>query len=181
MSEEPRIGEVVILGNTITQDHVIRDVLNLYPGEKLQLSKLRVAEQNLAKRGLFRVDPKIGIRPTVTWLESPGQFKDIVVKVEEGQTISFKRVQVLTPEVGVGVAFVVEERNFDPRRIPNTMYDFAEGKAFRGGGQKLQVGIAFGSLSPPRLFVSVIGKEDVALFQSILLLKRGASFLFKVP
>ena len=152
---EPKIGQVIIVGNNITQDRVIRDVLNLHPGAKLRFSELRVAEQNLAKLGLFKIDPKNDIRPRVIALHTPGQFKDILVKVEESSTISFKPVLAVTPDIGVGVAFVIEERNFDPWRFPYSIYDFPEGKAFRGAGQKLQVGIALRILMWPRVFVSL--------------------------
>ena len=154
---ESLIGEVIIVGNTITQDRVIRDALDLHPGAKLQLSKLPVAERKLANLGMFKVDPKNGIRPTVAVLDTPGQFKDILVKVEEGSTVSFKPVLAVTPKVGLGIAFVLEERNFDPWRLPYTIYDFPEGKAFRGAGQKLQLGVAIGILGVPRVFLALKG------------------------
>lgn len=153
---EPLIGSVFIVGNTITKNRVILDALDLYPGAKLQLAKLPVAERKLADLGLFKVDPKKGIRPTVAVLDTPGQFKDILVKVEErSSTVSFKPVFAVSPPIGLGIAFVLEERNFDPCRLPSTLVDFLEGNAFRGAGQKLQVGIAVGILSGPRMYLAL--------------------------
>jgi outer membrane protein assembly factor BamA len=132
------VGEIVIVGNTITQDCVIREALqDLQPGQILRVRDVRRAKRKLARLGLFK-------NPTVQVLNSPGKFKDILVKVEEKQTASFRPMVQITPGAGLVLGFVIEERNFDPLRFPTSMADFEEGKVFRGAGQKwrLEFGVA---------------------------------------
>ena len=49
----PKVGQVFIIGNDITQDRVIRDLVGLMPGQTLRYPELRLAEMNLAKSKLF--------------------------------------------------------------------------------------------------------------------------------
>ena len=48
--EKPKakIGQIIIIGNDITQDRVIRNAIDLYPGQVLQYPAVRLAERNLA-------------------------------------------------------------------------------------------------------------------------------------
>lgn len=86
-----RIGDIVIEGNKKTENKIILDQLNLYPGQVLSLPDLRAAEKNLEKLGLFRVEPQNKIRPRVTVLdpESPSSFKDILVTVAEKPPVHY--------------------------------------------------------------------------------------------
>lgn len=149
------IGEVIIVGNTITQDRVIRDVLNLNPGQTLRYPELLIAERNVARLGLFKVDPKSGTRPTVRVIETPGKFKDILVKVEEGKTLTVQPLAVYMPRDAFGLALVIEERNFDLLRLPRSAADLYDGSAFRGAGQNLRIGIAVGPLLQLRPYFSL--------------------------
>lgn len=60
----------------------IRDMVDLWPGQKLNDADVKVAETKLVESGLFKVDADAGIRPTIQVLDSAGPFKDIVIKVE---------------------------------------------------------------------------------------------------
>ena len=66
------VGEVIIVGNTVTQDRVIRRMLGLYPGQMLRYPELRIAERNLARLNIFEMNPELGIRPTVQVIDNPG-------------------------------------------------------------------------------------------------------------
>src|SRR5262249_51403600 len=73
------VGEIRIVGNSVTQDRVIRQALvGIEPGQILRPRRLKVAEKKLAAMGLFMIDPVRGIRPRVWILDVPGQFKDIL-------------------------------------------------------------------------------------------------------
>ncbi len=87
------VGEVIIVGNDRTSDGTIRRVVQLYPGQVLHMEDVRQAEQAIADLGLFVVDPEKGIRPTVSVLESPGEFKDVLVRVQEKPTEEIRWMQ----------------------------------------------------------------------------------------
>jgi outer membrane protein assembly factor BamA len=143
------VGEIIIVGNTITQDCVIREALqDLQPGQLLRVRDLRHAKKKLTRLGLFK-------NPTVQVLDSPGPLKDILVKVEEKQTATFRPMVQITPSAGLVLGFVIEERNFDPLRFPTSMADFEEGKVFRGAGQKWRLEFGVAPFLPSRLPFSV--------------------------
>jgi hypothetical protein len=77
------VGQIFIVGNETTSSEVILDAIHLYPGQILQYPALRLAEANLARTRRFVVDPERGIRPTVTPLDGDGDFRDILVQVQE--------------------------------------------------------------------------------------------------
>src|SRR5947209_5260092 len=84
-----KVGEVLIFGNEVTKDRVIRRQIPLQPGQVLSFPDLRLAEQNLAGLGIFVVDPQTGVHPTVA-VDPNGdsEFKNILVHVQEARTTS---------------------------------------------------------------------------------------------
>jgi outer membrane protein insertion porin family len=137
---QARIGEVIIVGNTVTQDRVIRRMLQqIQPGQILRYPELRIAERDLARLNIFEINPEMGVRPTVQALESPGPFKDILVKVNETRTGSLMLGAGINSDNGVVGSIVLNERNFDIFRFPTSFADFFDGKAFRGAGQELRI------------------------------------------
>ena len=68
-SQPYRVGEVIIQGNTVTQDRVIRRELPFYSGQLLSFPDVAVAQQNLSRLGIFKEDPAQGIRPSVEVME----------------------------------------------------------------------------------------------------------------
>ena len=139
--ERPRamVGQIHIVGNTVTQDRVIRRVLGLYPGQTLRYPELRIGERNLAKLNIFKVDPATGIRPTISVLESDNEFKDVLVNVEETTTGSFMIGAGVNSDAGLVGSIVLNERNFDLFRFPTSFSDFWEGRAWRGAGQEFRL------------------------------------------
>ena len=79
---------------------------------------------------IFELKPEEGIRPTVTVLDSPGPFKDILVKVQETRTGSVKIGGVITTRGKWMLFAVVEERNFDPLHWPTSGMTFGRGGPF---------------------------------------------------
>lgn len=134
------VGQVIIVGNTVTQDRVIRRMLQeLQPGQILRYPELGYAERDLARLGLFEMNPELGIRPTVQALDTPGPFKDILVKVQETRTGSLMFGAGVNSDSGIVGSIVLNERNFDIFRFPTSFADLWEGKAFRGAGQELRI------------------------------------------
>jgi hypothetical protein len=134
------VGEVIVVGNTVTQNRVIRQALaGIYPGNVLRPRQLRIAERKLASMGIFKVDPARKIRPTVQVLQTPGPFKDILVRVEEESTRQWKYESGLNANGQPIVRLIVVDRNFDPFRLPLSWDDLVEERAFRGGGQRARI------------------------------------------
>jgi len=144
----PKVGQIIVVGNEITRDDVIRTALGLSPGQIICDVDLRAAEQNLAKLGLFALDPKQGIRPAVTVVAGEGEFKDVLVNVRETYTGGWKIRPGLSWNGGFVLRLIVDERNFDPCRLPTHLDDILERRAFRGGGMKLRLNVLELPVSP---------------------------------
>lgn len=136
-----QVGEIIIIGNTVTRDSVIRRQIPLYPGQLLTYPEMRVAEANLARLNIFDVNPEMGIRPTVTVIDpdSDNPVKDILVNVQETQTGSLLFGLGFNSDAGFTGSIVLNERNFDITRFPTSIEDLLSGRAFRGGGQEFRI------------------------------------------
>ncbi len=135
-----RVGEVKIIGNDVTQEHVIRRQLEgIEPGQILQFPALRVAERNLARLNIFEATPEK--HPTVEVLDREGdsEYKDVLVRVDETRTGSLLFGVGVNSDAGLSGSIVFNERNFDITRFPTSFDDFMSGRAFRGAGQELRV------------------------------------------
>ena len=141
IQEKPpaRVGNVIIVGNVVTKDHVIRRLIPLYPGQPLSYPLVRQAEADLARSNLFEMDAEKGARPTVTVLENDSEYKDILVQVNETHTGSLMFGIGVNSDAGLVGSIVLNERNFDLFRPPTSLEDILEGRAFRGGGQEFRV------------------------------------------
>jgi outer membrane protein assembly factor BamA len=137
----PRIGQIFIVGNTITRQSVILDAVELYPGQVLCLPELDDAERRLTRLGIFAIDDTKGIRPRVSVLdpEVEGAVKDILVEVQETRTSSAWVEMGFAAGRGPVLRLVFEERNFDPLHWPAHMDDFWTGRALRGGGHAVRL------------------------------------------
>jgi outer membrane protein insertion porin family len=65
----------------------------------------------------------------------PRMSTPVDVIVEETQTGRFMFGAGINSDAGVTGQIVIDERNFDITRLPTSFRDFADGTAFRGGGQ----------------------------------------------
>jgi hypothetical protein len=76
---EYRIGQIFIIGNTETPQHILLDLLELYPGTKVSLADLRKAESRLCR---WRVWGKVEIT-VLPPDRATSEFHDIRVDIEE--------------------------------------------------------------------------------------------------
>ncbi len=132
-----RVGQIKIEGNTITQERVIRNQLNFYSGQVLEYPKLKQAEANLARLGIFDgEDP-----PTIEVEQSAfdSSYKDIRVRVKETRTGQVGLQVGVNSNAGLNGTLSLNQRNFDIARFPTSFDDLLGGKAFRGGGQELRM------------------------------------------
>jgi outer membrane protein assembly factor BamA len=135
--EPDRVGQIIIKGNTVTADRVIRNQLGLYPGQILQYPRLEEARNNLIRTGLFDTEDP----PTVTVIprEDGSNFQDIEVRVKETRTGSVMLSANVNSNAGLNGNLTINQRNFDISRFPTSLDDFWAGRAFRGGGQELNI------------------------------------------
>ncbi len=150
LEERPptKAGQVIIIGNEVTQDRVIRRVLGIYPGQTLRYPELRIAERDLARLNIFDTNAELGVRPTVTVLDdplNPSEYKDVLVQVKEAHTGSIMLGAGINSNSGLVGSFVINERNFDIFKLPTSWSDVFEGRAFRGAGQELQISLVPGT------------------------------------
>jgi len=141
IQEKPpaKVGEVIIIGNTVTKDRIIRRLIPVYSGQTLSYPLLRQAEADLARTQLFETDAEKGTRPTVTVQDSDSDFKNILVQVNETHTGSLMFGVGVNSDAGVVGSIVLNEKNFDIFRPPTSLADILEGRAFRGGGEEFRI------------------------------------------
>src|SRR3954454_12832391 len=87
------------------------------------------------------MNPELGVRPTVQALPAePGtNVQDVLVSVKETHTGSFMIGAGINSDNGLVGSIELNEKNFDIFRIPTSLADFTEGRAFRGGGQEFRI------------------------------------------
>jgi outer membrane protein assembly complex protein YaeT len=136
-----RVGQVIVVGNEVTKQNVILRQVPLYPGQVLTYPDLRLAETNLARLNIFESNPESGVRPTVTVLDpdSEGEFKDVLVNVQETHTGSLMFGVGVNSDAGLNGSIVLNERNFDILRPPESFEDILSGRAWRGAGQEFRL------------------------------------------
>jgi len=132
-----RVGRVIIEGNSVTQDRVIMNQLDLRPGQVLQYPKLEDARMRLARLGIFDAanPPSVEVIPN----ELDSEFKDVLVRVNETRTGQFMVGGGVNSNAGLNGSIVINERNFDITRFPTSWDDFRTGRAFRGAGQEMRL------------------------------------------
>lgn len=138
--EPDRVGRIIINGNTVTRQDVILNELRmagLNSGQILQYPSIEVARLNLFRRGIFDSDnpPSVEIRQN----EFDSIYKDIIVTVNETRTGQFLLGAGFNSNSGINGNIAINERNFDILRVPTSLDDFVNGRAFRGGGQELKL------------------------------------------
>jgi outer membrane protein assembly complex protein YaeT len=136
-----RVGQIYVVGDTVTRQNVILRQLGLYPGQILEYPNLKVAEANLARLNIFEMNAEQGIRPTVTVLnpDDDNIYKDILVNVQETHTGSLMFGVGVNSDAGLTGSIVLNERNFDISRPPTSWDDLLSGRAWRGAGQELRI------------------------------------------
>ncbi len=75
----------------------------------------------------------IGVAPL------PGDTADLEVNLRETQTGRFMFGVGVNSDLGLTAQVIIDERNFDWKRVPHSFDDIVNGTAFRGGGQALRI------------------------------------------
>jgi outer membrane protein insertion porin family len=142
-----QVGQIIIIGNEVTKENVIRRQIPLYPGQVLTYPDLRLAEKKLAQLNIFDMNPATGVRPTVTVIDpdSDTPFKDVLVNIHETTTGSLLFGVGVNSDAGLTGSIALNERNFDITRFPTSFEELLSGHAFRGAGQEFRVEAAPGT------------------------------------
>ncbi|MBE7463996.1 MAG: BamA/TamA family outer membrane protein [Planctomycetes bacterium] len=131
---EVTVREVLVRGNTKTKDKVIVRQLNLFPGDRVDTTKIEQAKDQLRRLSYFEEDIRIETEPTEN-----GEETDIVIDVTEKPTGEFN--------FGLGVSSVdsilgnvsLAQKNFDYKDLPKSWSDFVSGNSFVGAGQNFSI------------------------------------------
>jgi outer membrane protein insertion porin family len=156
-----RTGEIIIQGNTITRDDVVRRNITLQPERPLDTTAAKDTELRLKHAGLFdQRGVKVTLQPENT-AEDPG-YRDVLVQVQETNTGKFAVGASVGSDSGVVGQISVTQSNFDVTDFPDSFGELLRGEAFRGGGQTFTIQLLPGT----RTNVISMGLSDPALFES---------------
>lgn len=122
------IERIEIKGNTKTKDNVLRRELAVHPGETFDMVRVKISKSRLEQMGYF---DKVEAEDQDTTIPNR---KDLVIDVEEGTTGHV--------ELGAGFSSIESLFGFIGYREGN--FDLFNPPYFRGGGQKLRVGVTLG-------------------------------------
>jgi len=171
-------GEVVIQGNRITRQKVIRREIDVRPGLPLDRGSLQQSESALQATRLFRQPgpgaPEPGVRISILPEDpaTPG-MRDVLVEVEETSTGSINFGAAVNSDSGLIGTLSVRQDNFDLFDVPASPGEILSGEAFRGAGQRFQITLAPGidvqtysiSLTEPHLFATDYSLGGAAFFR----------------
>ena len=138
-----KIRRVDISGNVFTREDVVRRYLTIHPGGPLNSLEVEKSKSRLEATSYFEPGPG-GVQARVLDTDSPG-VKDVVFRLSEGRTGSIRFSAGLTSDLGVMGLVEVEKRNFDIGDTPSSFGDVLAGRAFTGGGQRLDLSLSPGT------------------------------------
>lgn len=155
-------GVVLIKGNDLTQQKVIRRQILVQPDRPLDTVELKRSEQKLREVNLFDRQvspPRITIQPED--IQNPGQ-RDVLVEVKETNTGSLSFGAAVNSDAGVVGQISLTQRNFDILDTPDSFDELIRGRAFRGAGQDFSLSLQPGT----EIQNYIISLGDEYLFES---------------
>lgn len=123
------VREIVITGNEISKDEVIRREMLLRPGDRYDGALVEASKRRLENTQFFKQ-----VRLTLADIEDHDLYTDLAVDIEEGKTGSFNFGAGYSTEDGVG--------GFAELRLNN--FDIANPPRFHGAGQELRLKLNIG-------------------------------------
>jgi outer membrane protein insertion porin family len=144
-----RIGQVEISGNEITQDRVIRRILDEYgltPGLLYNADIAPTEGGGRMERDLQRMllAEQTIIRP-VSPPDGATDHRDLRVDVKEGLTGMWSPGVAIGSDSGVMGRLIFQQRNFDITDWPESFGEFITMQSFKGAGQTLRVALEPGT------------------------------------
>ena len=151
-------GLVLIQGNFITKDKVIRRLVRVLPGRPINGASLESAKVRIQNTQLFN-DVRITVQQPS---EDEPEVRDVIVEIKEKNTGSFNFGVGFGSDSGIFGEFSMKQQNFDIAAFPMSIEQLISGRAWRGAGQAFDLTIAPGnevqlyslSITEPHLFES---------------------------
>ena len=131
-SDRYDVGRVIIRGNDLTKDHVIRRHIGLFPEKRFNMVAMRDSRLRLMETTLFE---DVSLKP----IGDQEGYRDLLVEVTEGRTANFIIGIGANSNTGVIGNISFTQRNFDLLGWPGPGREFWRGRAFKGAGQRLTV------------------------------------------
>jgi len=180
-----RVGEVIIQGNDLTRQEVVRRQVQVRPMRPLDTTAIQRTQRELTRLRIFNDRPPVRITPldpgvefyAEVWnegslpdesldpsltLDGTDRYRDVLIDVEETNTGEFNFGGAVSSDSGLVGRISLVQRNFDIRDTPDSPGEFFSGRAFRGGGQTFQLELLPGD----RVETYSIGLTEPYLFES---------------
>jgi outer membrane protein assembly factor BamA len=126
------VGPIRVRGNEKVDQKVILRELHVKPGQLYNSSELLDAADRIRNTRLFS-------NVTITPIGDDPNSRDLLVEVQETQTIFFLVGAGLTSNSGILGNISYEQRNFDITNIPSSLDEIFSRRAFRGAGQYFRI------------------------------------------
>lgn len=135
-----KIGQILVKGNSKTQDKVVLRELRVAPGQLYNSAELADAVDRLRGTPYFQ---SVDITP----IGDAPEHRDVLVQVTEARTASFNVGAGVNSNGGVGGNLTYEQRNFDIANVPASGRDMFTDRAFTGAGQNFRASFEPGTES----------------------------------
>ena len=123
------IRDILILGNEVTKDHVIRRELAIHPGDLGDASKIRTSRARLMNLNYFET---VELNPVTTETEDEKNLRVEVVEKRTGQLM-------------LGAGFSSEDAMLGFVELTQANFDWRNWPTFRGAGQRLRLRTQLGT------------------------------------
>ena len=133
-----RIGNILVRGNSRTQEKVVLREMRIAPGEKYDSSRVEEAKRRLAGTPYFSA-------VKITPVGNDPEKRDILVEVVEAKTAILTLGAGINSNGGVGGNITYVQRNFDATNLPGSFGDIFSDRAFVGAGQLLRLSLEPGT------------------------------------
>ena len=132
-SDRYRIGRVIIRGNKVTQERIVRRNLKFLPEQDWNMKVVKQSIQRLKETRLFK---EVTVTPVKT---ADPKVRDAVVTVEEGDTGRVLLGVGVNTNRGVLGNISLTQHNFNLFNWPRSWGQFIRGQGFKGAGQTLEI------------------------------------------
>ncbi len=134
------VGDVVVRGNRLTQDKVVRrELRGLEPGRHFDRPGIAHSERRIRQSALFS-EAKITVQG-----DPEDEVRDALVEVKEARTGSISIGAAISSDAGLFGGIDLRQKNFDIADWPESVGEFFTGQAFRGAGQYFAISLQPGS------------------------------------
>jgi outer membrane protein assembly complex protein YaeT len=134
------VGQVLVRGNTKTQDKVILREMRIVPGNLYDSGEIQDAVDRLRLLPYFN-------RVTITPVGDGVDTRDVLVEANDRdvRTANFTVGAGVNSNGGLGGNITYEQKNFDITNWPRSARDITDGTAFIGAGQLFRISLEPGT------------------------------------